>query len=114
MANESGMYKLFFVDKELPGKPKSVTISKSADIDDLRKQIQADSYYKGVDPSELVLYRVDIPDTHNLSQDVEEKSKAPGESLRPTSRIGKCYPLGPPEDTVHILVVRPESPNSTG
>ena len=87
--------------------PFSVKVPEDATVDELKQKIKEtdDAKAADIDNSLIDLYRIDIPDTADLSQNVEEKSKAPGESLRPTRSINKYYTLGPPKETVHILVV---------
>ncbi|CCA76867.1 hypothetical protein PIIN_10852 [Serendipita indica DSM 11827] len=113
IANEQEAYRLFFVDKDHPKQIQSVTILKTAFVEDLQHQIQQ-RRYKNVDPSELDLFQVDISDEGDLAQKIEEKSKDLGSPLLPSPRLIRYYPSTPPEDSIHILVWCSASPQKFG
>ena len=103
------MFTIFCIIRETTT-PFSVKVPENVTVDELKQKIQetVQARAAGIDNSLIDLYRIDIPDTDNLIRDVEEKSKALGESLRPTYPIEEYYTSAPPRPkTVHILVVPP-------
>ena len=121
MANEPEMYRLFIVDKEHPGKPKSVTISKSAYIEDLQAQIKAShSRYEGVDSSDLDLYRIDVAANEDSEeaypQEVQHKARdlSALPKLNPMQLLDNIYKAAPRAMTIHILVVESEDFQQSG
>ncbi|KAG0248329.1 hypothetical protein BG011_000187 [Mortierella polycephala] len=90
----------------------SVKASSSLIVDELKKLIKAEKAidFHDIDADKLTLWRVSIPDDDNDDDDfpmlldtVHEKKK-----LKATNKLSKLFDAELPEDTIHILVQRPQ------
>ncbi|KAG0358745.1 hypothetical protein BGX24_005918, partial [Mortierella sp. AD032] len=87
----------------------SVKIPSSDTVDDLKDTIisKKPNAFEHIDANDLVLWRVSIPDDDDLSiplDSVSEKKK-----LKATTKLSKVFDAELPEDTIHIVVERPQA-----
>ncbi|KAF8928766.1 hypothetical protein BGZ47_001448 [Haplosporangium gracile] len=87
----------------------SVKVNPTATVDDLKDAITSKkpNAFEHIDANDLVLWRVSIPDDDDLSvplDSVSEKKK-----LKATTKLSKVFDAELPEDTIHIVVERPQA-----
>ncbi|KAF9321929.1 hypothetical protein BG006_002504, partial [Podila minutissima] len=89
--------------------PFSVEVDPSKTVDHLKKAIKAEktNVLGDFDADELTLWHVSIPDDDDIPiplDSVPEKKK-----LKATTKLSKVFIGELPEDTIHVIVQRPQS-----
>ena len=86
-----------------------VDIKATSIVGDLKDAIKVETMptFHSIDAYTLTLYRVDAPASTREQMDKALRSANLGEELDALASLDKLYPLPPPPETVHILVVPP-------
>ena len=103
------------VDGESQSNAFSVKPTPTDTVDDLKDLIKAKKSprFDDIAADELTLWRVSIPvDGDDITIQLDQVTDTDKKKLGPTTRLSKVFPEELPEDTVHIIVQRPQTGNT--
>ncbi|KAF9323662.1 hypothetical protein BG006_001251 [Podila minutissima] len=98
------------VDGEGTSNAFSVKIASTDTVDDLKELIKNKKPvdFEHVDANNLSLWHVSVPDDDDNDLPVLLNSVPEKKKLKATAKLSKVFGIGVPEDTIHVIVQRPQ------